>query len=249
MIDGLILWLAKMQIPYRQNEESRDTSWVHTKASFAQGVFKMSASPTKLSLWPTKKFPWGLTFCRLQEDSSHICKLKGSNRAGQGNLGSEEAKKKRLQRKESRDSTSCHQLPLSGRPALSLPGPVPLVTPDWGSHGQGVCGFEYFLPSPGSPEKLSVNLSTTHTYSPMTGSLQTEICTLQSLMKFVLTPKSKVMRRKLVHSLTRQFQTAVLKLQKDIFFIVSRFQLTTSSHPILPLLVWTEDQILEVSLN
>lgn len=66
--------------------------------------------------------------------------------------------------------------------------------------------------------------------------MQTRICTLQSLMKFVLTPKSKVMRRKLVHSLTRQFQTAVLKLQKDIFFYCLQISINDIELPHPPII-------------
>lgn len=104
------------------------------------------------------------------------------------------------------------------------------------SHGKGGHRLQHFLPCPASPEELSVNLSTTHTSSPMTGAVQTETCTLQSLMKFVLTPKSKVMRRKLVHSLTRQFQTAVLKLQKDIFFYCLQISINDIEPPHPPII-------------
>lgn len=72
----------------------------------------------------------------------------------------------------------------------------------------GDCWLRHLLPpSPDPPARFSVS-----------GSMQTSIRTLQSLMKFVLTPKSKVMRRKLVHSLTRQSRLLHRSCRKTFFF-------------------------------
>ena len=238
MIDGLILWLAKMQIPYRQNEESRGTPRVHISTQKTSWLRMCSKCQQVLQSWAcvlqlSYLGDWNSVSRRNTLYSSVSWRERYKWGAGE-KVRLRGSKEENVQKEGSRGS---HQLPT---PQPQLAG-YELCGSE--SHGKGGHRLQHFLPCPASPEELSVNLSTTHTSSPMTGAVQTETCTLQSLMKFVLTPKSKVMRRKLVHSLTRQFQTAVLKLQKDIFFIVSRFQLTTSSRPILPLLVWTEDQI------
>lgn len=217
MIDGLILWLAKMQIPYRQNEESHDLPWAHISTqktsllSTCQQVLESWAYVLQLSFlgdWHSVGFRNNLlTSVSWRDTTGRRFTLRGS--------------KEEISQKE-RGQRQAPAAP-SWQPGSEPPRSTSLSHPWVRSHGKRGCGLQHFLSSPASPEKLSVNLSATHTYSPMTGSLQTEICTLQSLMKFVLTPKSKVMRRKLVHSLTWRFQTAVLKLQKDIFLLSPDF--------------------------
>lgn len=213
----------------------------HTKDFFAQDAFKMSLTPTKLRLlfflFPTVNFLWGLRFCVPWEYSHHIYKSRRGAReeertdrnlgwrlrsergskgaaAPEGNRRAEAAASWRACRGSG--AVVSWALARSATPA----SPLDPNHPEQGSHCAGGWWLQHF------PSSLSWLTSTSFaecTYSPMTGSMQTRICTLQSLMKFVLTPKSKVMRRKLVHSLTRQFQTAVLKLQKDIFLLSPDF--------------------------
>lgn len=51
MIDGLILWLAKMQIPYRQNEESRGTPRVHISTQKTSWLRMCSKCQQVLQSW------------------------------------------------------------------------------------------------------------------------------------------------------------------------------------------------------
>lgn len=206
----------------------------------------MSASPAKLSLCPTIKFPWELTLCGLQEYSTHICKLKGYyNRAGRENLGLEEAKKKLPKRKKNRGS---HQLPPAGRQALSLPGPVPLVTPSKEPWQGRLWASAFPTFSSLSRKAFCKSFNHAHIFShdrvladgDLHPTITDEIC---------IDSKIKSNEKKIGSQPDPTVPDCCIEVTKRHFFIVSRFQLTTSSHPILPLLVWTEDQILEVSLN
>lgn len=218
-MDGPAPRLAETQTARRGRQDSRGASGPARDTPRLRFPARAPRTPTKLRLLsplPTVNFLRGREFCGAGRRRGESGNWSYTQTVWKGGRGAE-ARQLAPRGGSGPAASGCLPHPtLSSRP--QSPGPGSPVC------AQEALGRRLLLPLALTwPPCLSVCLEAEHTCSPVTGSVQTRTCTLQSLMKFVLTPKSTVMRGKLVHSLTRQLQTAALKSQRDMFLLSPGF--------------------------
>lgn len=254
-----------MQIGCRKNEDSCEASGISIpaqKTSLPGMLSKISLTPPKLRLlsfpFPTINFlgAWNSVCCG---NTLATCVSWGPRKEGEekqawaGDTGLERGAQRRLPQKEAGQRRPRPAGRPGEAPALSL-GPVSPLDPnrtpppppapsEEATAREAAAGSIFLLPFPDSPALLFLkSLSRAHIFSrdrvhadeDLHPTITDEIC---------IDSKIKSNEKKIGSQPDPTVPDCCTEGAERHFFIVSRFQLTTSSSPVLPLLVWTEDQI------